>query len=189
MMEGWQDREKEGLPRLIEAMHGHFWSSMERVAKPTSMLVIIANHLLIFCTESYNYNTCNYNSCNTIELGANSIASEGLVDSDANLPPPPPEPVTLAPPTPTSVPLMSQIVNSSDAAVVKPEPVVVMDSNDPDLEGVGEQFTEIIAEVLYCTTQYFTTIICKLCIHTVIIPHHLLIYYSYTCTLSGPETP
>jgi len=32
----WKDREKEGLPRLVEALHSTMWSSMVRKDKPTT---------------------------------------------------------------------------------------------------------------------------------------------------------
>ena len=45
------------------------------------------------------------------------------------------------------MPLISEATNPSDtAAAVKSEPAAV---DEPELEGVGEQFTEIIAEVIY----------------------------------------
>ena len=150
MMEGWQDREKEGLPRLIEAMHGHFWSSMERVAKPTSMLIIIASYIYYICLTSL---LTWYFYC-TAEIDTDAPAVAHLSSGTAQ-PPPQQETNTLAPPPTAPTPLISEDFHPSEsvaAAVVKSEPVAVV-NEDPELEGLGEQFTEIIAEVL----QYYNT--------------------------------
>ena len=36
---GWQNREKEGLPRLMEALHSNMWSTMEHAKKGQEMIL------------------------------------------------------------------------------------------------------------------------------------------------------
>lgn len=46
MCAGWESREKDGLPRLIEALEMNMWSSMQRRGRYTLIFALLLNVIL-----------------------------------------------------------------------------------------------------------------------------------------------